>query len=302
MCYAGQQMVFVEASDMLSIMKGVDVNAKQIERVCHHYGGILEKEPSDEHTIWKSPEQGNQEDNPHYVMVDGAMFLTREEKWKEIKLARLFKASDNIEISNNRGFISQSTYIAHLGNHKDFFDKVERQTDQLSPLIVVGDGAKWIWNWVESAYPKATQILDYYHACEYIHQYADLHFYDKKEKAKWSEVQKELLLDNGIEEFILSINQLTKEESFKTKKELKEKILNYFERNKNRMQYKTYRNNGWLIGSGAIESAHRHVLQRRLKLSGQRWTKQGLQKMANLRCVYKSDQWEKITQLTKLAA
>ena len=115
-------------------------------------------------------------------------------------------------------------------------------------------------------------------------------------------MQKELLLDNGIEEFILSINQLTKEESFKTKKELKEKILNYFERNKNRMQYKTYRNNGWLIGSGAIESAHRHVLQRRLKLSGQRWTKQGLQKMANLRCVYKSDQWEKITQLTKLAA
>ena len=123
MCYAGQQMVFVEASDMLSIMKGVDVNAKQIERVCHHYGGILEKEPSDEHTIWKSPEQGNQEDNPHYVMVDGAMFLTREEKWKEIKLARLFKASDNIEISNNRGFISQSTYIAHLGNHKDFLIK-----------------------------------------------------------------------------------------------------------------------------------------------------------------------------------
>ena len=286
MCYAGQQMVFEEASDLLFIMKGVDINAKQIERVCHHYGGILEKEQFGEHSIWKSSEQSDQENNPHYVMVDGAMFLTREEKWKEIKLARLFKASDNIAVSNNRRFISQSTYIAHLGNHKDFFDKVEQKTDQLSDLVVVDDGAKWIWNWVESTYPKAKQILDYYHACEYIHQYADLHFYDKKRKAKWSEAQKELLLNNGIEEFILSINQLTKNESFKTKKELKEKIVIYFERNKNRMFYKTYPDNGWLIGSGAIESAHRHVLQRRLKLSGQRWTKQGLQKMANLRCVY----------------
>ena len=272
MCYAGQQIVFKEASEMLSIMKGVDINAKQIERVCHHYGGILEKKQFDEHTTWKSSKQSAQEDNPHYVMVDGAMFLTREEKWKEIKLARLFKASDNIEISNDRGFISQSNYIAHLGNHKEFFDKVERQTDQLSSLVVVGDGAKWIWNWVESTYLKAIQILDYYHACEYIHQYADLHFYNKKEKAKWCEAQKELLLDNGIEELTLLINQLTKKEKLKTKKELKEKILTYFKRNKNRMLYKTYRDSGWLIGSGAIESAHRHVLQRRLKLSGQRWT------------------------------
>jgi len=43
MCYVGQQMVFKEASELLSKLKGVDINSMQIERVCHHYGGILEE-------------------------------------------------------------------------------------------------------------------------------------------------------------------------------------------------------------------------------------------------------------------
>lgn len=53
-------------------------------------------------------------------------------------------------------------------------------------------------------------------------------------------------------------------------------LIGYFQNNKHRMKYKTFIEKDFLIGSGAIESAHRHVLQQRLKLSGQRWTKPGL--------------------------
>jgi hypothetical protein len=59
---------------------------------------------------------------------------------------------------------------------------------------------------------------------------------------------------------------------------------------------------GFLIGSGAIESAHRHVLQQRLKLSGQRWTKPGRQQIANLRFVYKSNERHKIKNIAEKAA
>ena len=57
-----------------------------------------------------------------------------------------------------------------------------------------------------------------------------------------------------------------------------------------------------LIGSGAMEAAHRNVIQQRMKLSGQRWTKQGAQKMANLRVTFKSNQWNKVVESTKIAA
>lgn len=68
------------------------------------------------------------------------------------------------------------------------------------------------------------------------------------------------------------------------------------------MQYHLFKEKGLLIGSGAIESAHKDVLQKRLKLSGQRWTKQGLQQMVQLRVTYKSGNWNKIKQLCKKAA
>lgn len=64
----------------------------------------------------------------------------------------------------------------------------------------------------------------------------------------------------------------------------------------------SFRKRGLLIGSGAIESAHRTVLQQRMKLSGQRWTKKGFQQIANIRAIKKSDNWNRIISLTKNAA
>jgi hypothetical protein len=66
------------------------------------------------------------------------------------------------------------------------------------------------------------------------------------------------------------------------------------------MDYKHYRQlGGRIIGSGAIESVHRTVIQKRMKLSGQRWSKKGAQNMLNLRVTYMNDQWSKVIQLTK---
>ncbi len=68
------------------------------------------------------------------------------------------------------------------------------------------------------------------------------------------------------------------------------------------MSYKTYKNKGLLIGSGPIEAAHRNVIQQRLKLSGQKWSIKGANAVANLRCYNKSNSWELIDQIIKLAA
>jgi len=302
MCYLGQLLVFEQASEMLSVMKGTYINPKQIERVCHHYGGVLEEEIRSEIKEGKVKEYDLQEKNQtHYVMTDGAMFLTREESWKEVKMARIFMEDDNLQINKERKIITESKYVAHLGSNKDFFPKLEYHIDHLRNLVLIGDGAKWIWNWADDFYSEAVQILDYYHAAEHLHEFASCYFGDIDQGKRWASAQKELLMNDKVNLVIENVHNL--EQTKNTKAENKRKgIIGYFQRNKKRMLYKTFIDQGFLIGSGAIESAHRHVLQQRLKLSGQRWTMQGLQQVANLRVTYKSKEWDRVTEKIKLAA
>mgnify|MGYP003678430676 FL=1 len=79
-------------------------------------------------------------------------------------------------------------------------------------------------------------------------------------------------------------------------------LIGYYTNHQKRMQYHLFKEKGFIIGSGAIESAHKDVLQKRLKLSGQRWTKKGLQQITQLRVIYKSKKWNQIERLCKKAA
>ena len=299
MCYVGQQHVFEQASENFVRLTGVSVSAKQIERVCHHYGNLLEEEQQ------QAIEKGGKDkavkiSDPHYVMVDGGMVLTREEKWKEMKLARIFKADGVVKLSKGRGYIAQSLYVAHLGDHDKFFEKVEYHIDTIANKIVIADGAKWIWKRIEANYPDAKQILDFYHAKEHLCQFAQISIADDLQRESWINQQTDSLMDDAIEKVIASIKDI----NIKTQlgRKTKKSLIAYYQTNAHRMKYKTYRQDGLLIGSGAMEAAHRHVIQHRLKLSGQRWTKQGAQKMANLRVAFKSNQWNHVVELTKMAA
>ena len=79
-------------------------------------------------------------------------------------------------------------------------------------------------------------------------------------------------------------------------------MVRYYESNQNRMHYDMYLQKGYMIGSGAIEAAHKNVVQQRLKLSGQRRSKEGAQQIVNLRACKKSNQWNNVVQLIKTAA
>lgn len=298
-CYAGQQVVFEESSQMLSFIGGIEMNAKQIERICHYHGQQIED------AIQEQIETGDDKiyaDNHerYYVMIDGSMYLTREEKWKEIKLGRIFRDTHNIKISRHRGLITQSEYVCHLGVHTDFFEKLGVYIETLKQPVFINDGAKWIWEWVETHYPNAVQILDFYHAKEHLCQFANEYFKCVYERKKWIEEHSQYLLDDKVELVINVLKQMPKINEGLEKTKIT--LINYYQNNIKRMKYKTFKKQGMLIGSGAIESAHRDILQQRLKLSGQRWTKQGLQQIANLRILYKCNKLGNQRNLLKFVA
>mgnify|MGYP006286956567 FL=1 len=270
------------------------MNKKQVERVSKHYGKLVEEEQLAEQMeqLPQASEAGEQV----YAMVDGSMIFTRLGQWKEVKLGRIFSAKSLHLLSSTRNWIKQSVYVAHVGGHEDFLNKFETYTDQYEQdLVFVADGAPWIWNWVEATYSQAVQILDYFHAIEHLIAFALIFFKKGKQKDEWVKAQKELLLSDGVEQVINNIKSL---ECSSTKaKEEQDKLLKYYQNNRKRMTYKTFKEQGLLIGSGPIESAHRTVVQRRLKLSGQRWTLEGAQNIVNLRVANMSGYWDKVINL-----
>jgi hypothetical protein len=236
---------------------------------------------------------------PVYMMVDGSMVFTREEGWKEMKVGRLFNQSSCTPVQPNRNAILQSLYLCHLGDHKAFWDKWESYCEPYQNKICIADGARWIWNWVEDCYPQCVQILDFFHATEKLGSYAALQYPDGGEREKWMEVQKQRLRNNEADKIIaeLKISDTNSKEVEKARTD----VIRYYENNLSRMQYRTYLEKGYLIGSGAIEAAHRNVIQQRLKLSGQRWSVKGAQQIANLRASKKSNQWNVVINLINAA-
>ena len=295
--YVGQKEVFSEGADSLLELSGIEVTAKQIERVCHHWGEQIA--PIIEQSTLNTLERAK---GLHYVMVDGAMVLSREDSWKEVKLGRIFRSEDMYKLGNeenSRGWIKSSNYTAHLGNCHDFYDKFSNKVDLLKEFICIGDGAKWIWNWCKDNYPKAIRILDYWHATERLWKFIKLLYTCKKKQAAWIAKQETLLWEDKVEDILSNIASITTKK--KTAIEDQKSILTYLTNNKDKMLYGTYKANGWLVGSGPIESAHRTVIQKRLKLSGQRWTLRGAQQVLNLRVAHKNDNWNKVIQLIAMA-
>lgn len=233
----------------------------------------------------------------HYGMMDGGMILTREDGWKEMKLARLFKANDLLPENEDRNFIRNSQYVAHLGGHHAFLRKLSVYTDCLTTMAWICDGAKWIWDWIKEHYPESIQILDYYHCKEKLCEFAKELFKYELQRREWIDEQEKLLLADQVDLVIANITLI----SCKGKaKQSQRALLTYYENNRDRMMYQTFRQKGLLIGSGPVEAAHRNVIQQRLKLSGQLWTIKGAQQIANLRVIRKSNQWEKVLKLADL--
>ena len=195
--------------------------------------------------------------------------------------------------------IERSEYIGYLGDAATFSQRLGRLIPKVELPIFIADGATWIWNWVDKHYPNSVQILDYYHAIEYAHDFAKAAFPDVEKQKSWIEGVKSYLFTNRIEALIRHL------EALQLKLEKQEvltplgQLIGYYKNNQHRMYYGFYKEKKLMIGSGAIEAAHRQVIQKRMKLSGQRWSMKGAQAILQLRVAKKSDKWNLVTERTK---
>jgi hypothetical protein len=307
MCLLAQWGVFEEAENLLHEFSGIEISGKQIQRVSEHYGAQLEtneeKYQDDEPKPQEVPVVSQKGDEPVYVMADGSMIFTREEKWKEIKVGRIYAENSRIPVQEKRTQVMESIYVCTLGNKNEFLKKFEPYVEPYKHKIFIADGAKWIWNWVDDFYSDSVQILDFFHAAEKLSAYAAFAYKEPIEREKWVKEQKKRLKEDEVENVLKDLIEIAEKTSQTTQagKALND-LIRYYQSNIARMKYGTFIEKGYLIGSGAIESAHRNVIQQRLKLSGQRWSIDGAQRIANVRAYRKSNRWDELIGQIKNAA
>lgn len=305
MAFWGQnQASFSNARDLLEKYKNVKSNADTLLQVTEYVGKLVFEEDDTKAkknydnianlVIEKEKNKGNL-----YAEIDGAAINTRIEDengstWKENKLGIIFDDKDLFKRKNGSNTIQRKEYVSYFGCaeefNKHFFScMLKHDYQSYKNVIFITDGATWIRNMINEFYPDAIQILDLFHLKENISEYAKIIFKDNDVKIKnFCERIMERIYNK---EYNLIFKELSKYKDIK----LPSGIVNpatYIKNNINKIDYKLYEKNGWFVGSGAIESSNKIVVQRRLKQSGMRWSVKGAQFLLSLRAKFESKLWD----------
>ena len=256
---------------------------------------------------------------PHtlYLECDGAMIATRKEKdlqetdgnevkgaiWKENKLGLAF-STDNIRFyksaSGKKNHIIQKRgYTCLLGNCHHFAKMMLSLAIQngygfYENTVLISDGADWIKNMKTMYFADATHILDFYHLSEHVYDYAkEIFDRNEHEYVGWAKNITSLLKASKSAEVIKIIQKLPN----KQRKKASDDLVTYINHNKDNIDYLSYRQKGFFIGSGAIESGNKIVLQRRLKQGAMRWNIASAQALLSLIAKVKSGLWSDVVDL-----
>lgn len=123
---------------------------------------------------------------------------------------------------------------------------------------------------------------------------------DEKEKVKWAETVLTNIKQGRINDVITNLPVI--EHFNKDSDQNIPNLKGYLQNNKNRVNYKEYKKRGFCIGSGAVESGNKKVIQQRLKQSGMHWSHSGGQNIASLRVKYCSNKWDEVENIIYNAA
>ena len=156
----------------------------------------------------------------------------------------------------------------------------------------VGDGASWITDQVDLRFgTQATYLVDFYHLCEYISAAAKVVAGGSKEA--WIEEKKNWLKDNRWPDVLESLKPHLENEKVADKDAPVRACYRYIANRPKFLDYKSALAAGLPIGSGEVESAHRYVIQIRLKIAGAWWKVENAAKMLALRVMRANGDWEK---------
>jgi len=286
--YCSAQLPFECASETLERLIGISVSPKEAQILSEGIGAEMDEELKAQAQITVTDGlDSTSKPNRLYLTIDGVM-VRELDGWHETKVSAIYDAMPDVESDGVCADVANDiTYVARKASPDEFGAHVSAEAQRrgeadAAEVIALGDGAVWIWNLVDTCFPEAVQIIDWYHATEHIWEFARILYEGNEERCKaWVDEQLGLLSGGQVEGLVDRLRAMTglRNEASAGRNDL----ARYLETNRERMRYDEYRAKGYHIGSGVVESACKSVVQIREKRPGMRWSAEGSQKVLNLR-------------------
>ena len=310
--HVGGKEAFEQGHLDLETLAGIAVPTKQVERVAEEIGRQVEAMAQTDRALALSGKVVplTQPVAKLYIAIDGTGVPviaaetegragkgeTGKAKTREAKLGCVFTQSK----VDAKGFPirdeASTSYVGAIETAAEFGPRIyaealRRGLRQADKVIVLGDGAPWIWGIATEYFPFAIQCVDLFHARQHLAELSKVIYGPKSTEAKqWSDSRSDELDLSDVEAVIEAMRQIAPGDEY-TRDEIR-KAIDYFETNKERMRYASFRSQGLFVGSGVMEAGCKTIVGQRLKPSGMRWTVSGANKIIALRCCQLSGSWE----------
>jgi len=298
------KLSFAEATEALQELAQIEISGNSVWRLTQRWGETLrqveEKEAEQANTsleALKTPASAQRLG----AALDGCMIYIRDEDWKELKCGCLFEVEGTTAFDQETkeevevGHATHNSYVSHLGGPEPFGRKLwaEAQRRHWHAAVdtqVVADGAAWIWNLVGDYLYDAHQVVDWFHATEHLGTAAKLAFEEGVSQAgRWFKQQETRLYQGHADQIALTLVALAHEKPAQQEALLQH--AGYFETHHHRMQYLEMRTEGWVIGSGMVESGGKRFKDR-FAQAGMRWSRDGAERLLPWRTAVMSDRFE----------
>jgi hypothetical protein len=305
----GVQLPFASAASLLEKLIGVSLSDHSTAKATQEIGKQVvvhetrQKEQATDEAYLLEQKRVGKRPRRLYGAMDATKVHIRHQDgnkpgWRDLKIISWFEARGQPPSSVDGDWrieaekISYHTDIApaHQFGELLWSSGVSRHAQQAQELIFLADGAEWIWNLVNEHFPRATQILDWFHASEHLMPVAEAAFSDPEQRQAWITKHKKVMWEGDIETLVSACDTLHEtcpHDSIR-------KAANYFETHKERMRYADFREQGYQIGSGTIESAAKQIGMMRLKVPGAIWNEENACLVAKARAAYLSDEWAEL--------
>jgi hypothetical protein len=309
---------FDNAARSISIEWGVNLDGKQIQRWASRLGervlGQREREVEAYERGERQPCPGN---DPQLVVIeiDGGRVQNRLKnkdgsRWREDKLVTVSTALKGDPKANRKvdrePKMLITTHVATMGDASALgrLARVEAEKRMLcraQEAVLIGDGAAWIDGVCEQHFACHRRIVDYYHAAEHLHACAKaVHPENEAAERELAECWKTMLWKGRTGELIEQlkvqsqrVGEPTEQDAVDHPRRLLKQNVGYFSKHAAHMNYPEYRNRGWPIGSGTVESGIKQ-LNKRVKGTDQFWNTDGAETILALRSQWLSQdaRWE----------
>ena len=305
---AGASEPFAQAAEDLALYASLKLEAKDVERVAEKTGRVVEDWMAREGTRARLMPPGKERNETLYLSFDGTGVPMRADelnhthgkspdgkaKTREVKLGCVFSQTALDREGRPVRDKTSTTYVGAIENSVDFGHRLHAEAMRrgmagAKRLVVITDGARYNKTIIDQHFPKATRILDLFHARERLADFAQKTCLLPLDGPLHQECRNQL--DEGnIPDLTAIMRQALPRCGPRRKEGLKQ--IEYFRENAHAMRYKEFRERGLFVGSGVIEAGCKSVIGQRLKRSGMFWSLDGANAIIALRCCFASGRFE----------